>query len=51
MNVRFDPVGPLRGQLRVPADKSLSHRAALLAGMASEPVCVRGYLDAADRYR
>ena len=48
MNVRFDPVGPLRGRLRVPADKSLSHRAALLAGMASEPVCVRGYLDAAD---
>jgi 3-phosphoshikimate 1-carboxyvinyltransferase len=48
VNVRFDPIGPLRGRLRVPADKSISHRAALLAGMASEPVCVRGYLNAAD---
>jgi 3-phosphoshikimate 1-carboxyvinyltransferase len=48
MNVRFDPSGPLRGTLRVPADKSISHRAALLAAMASEPVQVRNYLDAAD---
>jgi 3-phosphoshikimate 1-carboxyvinyltransferase len=48
MNVRFDPVGPLRGSLKVPADKSISHRAALIGAMASEPVRVRGYLDAAD---
>ncbi|HJS93967.1 MAG TPA: 3-phosphoshikimate 1-carboxyvinyltransferase [Solirubrobacteraceae bacterium] len=48
MNVRFDPAGPLRGSLRVPADKSISHRAALIGAMASEPVRVRGYLDAAD---
>jgi 3-phosphoshikimate 1-carboxyvinyltransferase len=46
--VRFDPSGPLRGRLRVPADKSVSHRAALLAAMASEPVRIRNYLDAAD---
>jgi len=46
---RFDPApGGLRGTLRVPADKSLSHRAALFAAMASEPVRVRNYLDAAD---
>jgi 3-phosphoshikimate 1-carboxyvinyltransferase len=32
----------------VPPDKSLSHRAALLAAMAIEPVRVRNYLDAAD---
>jgi 3-phosphoshikimate 1-carboxyvinyltransferase len=48
MNVRFDPSGPLRGTLSVPADKSISHRAALIGAMASEPVRIRNYLDAAD---
>ncbi len=48
MNARFDPSGPLRGTLKVPADKSISHRAALVGAMASEPVRVRNYLDAAD---
>ena len=48
MNVRFAPDGPLRGTLAVPADKSLSHRAALLAAMADEPVSITGFLDAAD---
>ena len=48
MNVRFDPSGPLRGSLQVPADKSISHRAALIGAMASEPVRIRNYLDAAD---
>jgi 3-phosphoshikimate 1-carboxyvinyltransferase len=48
VNVRFDPSGPLRGSLRVPPDKSISHRAAIIAAMASEPVSVRNYLDAAD---
>ena len=48
MNVRFDPSGPLRGRVTVPADKSISHRAALIGAMASEPVRVRNYLDAAD---
>jgi 3-phosphoshikimate 1-carboxyvinyltransferase len=47
--VRFDPAPRgLRGALRVPADKSISHRAALLAAMSSGPVRVRNYLDAAD---
>jgi 3-phosphoshikimate 1-carboxyvinyltransferase len=46
--VRVDPAGGLSGELRPPTDKSLSHRAAILAAMASEPVCIRGYLDAAD---
>lgn len=48
--VRFEGAGSggLRGTLRVPADKSISHRAALLAAMTSEPVVVRNYLDAAD---
>jgi 3-phosphoshikimate 1-carboxyvinyltransferase len=48
MNARFDPAGPLRGRLRVPADKSISHRAAILAAMASEPVSISNYLRAAD---
>ena len=46
---RFDPAPTgLRGTLRVPPDKSISHRAALLAAMTPEPVRVRNYLDAAD---
>ncbi|HEY1511721.1 MAG TPA: 3-phosphoshikimate 1-carboxyvinyltransferase [Solirubrobacteraceae bacterium] len=48
MNRRFEPSGPLRGTVRVPADKSLSHRAAIVAAMASEPVRICNYLDAAD---
>jgi 3-phosphoshikimate 1-carboxyvinyltransferase len=45
---RFDPAGPLRGSLRPPADKSISHRAALIAAMAEGETVVEGYLDAAD---
>jgi 3-phosphoshikimate 1-carboxyvinyltransferase len=48
MNARFAPSGPLRGTLRVAADKSISHRAAIIGAMASEPVVVSGFLDAAD---
>jgi 3-phosphoshikimate 1-carboxyvinyltransferase len=44
----FAPSGPLRGALRAPGDKSLSHRAALLGAMSADPVRVTGYLDAAD---
>ena len=45
---RFPPSEGLRGSLRPPSDKSISHRAALFAAMAAEPVVVRNYLDAAD---
>jgi 3-phosphoshikimate 1-carboxyvinyltransferase len=48
MRMRFDPSGPLRGKLRPPADKSISHRAALIAAMAAEPTRIRNYLRAAD---
>lgn len=48
MNARFAPSGPLRGTLRVPPDKSISHRAALFAAMGDDPVRITGYLDAAD---
>lgn len=45
---RFDPSGPLRGSLRPPSDKSISHRAALIAAMAAGETRIEGYLDAAD---
>jgi 3-phosphoshikimate 1-carboxyvinyltransferase len=48
VNVRFAHDGPLRGTVQAPPDKSLSHRAALLAAMTDEPVTITGYLDAAD---
>jgi 3-phosphoshikimate 1-carboxyvinyltransferase len=48
MRVRFEPATRLEGELSPPPDKSISHRAALLAAMSSEPVQVRNYLDAED---
>lgn len=48
MPTRFEPSGPLRGSLRPPADKSISHRAALIAAMGEGTTTVEGYLDAAD---
>jgi len=46
--MRFDPSARLTGELIVPPDKSISHRAALLGAMATEPVRIENYLDAAD---
>jgi 3-phosphoshikimate 1-carboxyvinyltransferase len=48
MNIRFEPARGLSGELRAPADKSISHRAALLGAMSSEPVRIERYLHAAD---
>jgi 3-phosphoshikimate 1-carboxyvinyltransferase len=45
---RFAPAGPLRGSLRPPSDKSISHRAALIAAMGEGGTKIRGYLGAAD---
>jgi 3-phosphoshikimate 1-carboxyvinyltransferase len=45
---RFEPSGPLRGSLRPPSDKSISHRAALIAAMGQGETSISGYLDAAD---
>jgi 3-phosphoshikimate 1-carboxyvinyltransferase len=45
---RFEPSGPLRGALRPPSDKSISHRAALIAAMGEGMTLIDGYLDAAD---
>jgi len=45
---RFTPVRRLRGEVTAPPDKSISHRAALLAAMSAEPVRISNYLHAAD---
>src|SRR5450432_41026 len=46
--MRFEPARSLSGRLRVPADKSISHRAMLIGAMASEPVRIERFLHAAD---
>lgn len=48
MNRRFEPAGALRGRVVPPADKSISHRAALFGAMSDEPVTIRNYLYADD---
>lgn len=44
----FRPAPRLRGTVVAPPDKSISHRAALLGAMSSEPVFVTNYLRAED---
>ncbi len=44
----FKPAGPLRGTLVPPPDKSISHRAAIVAAMGEGETLVHGHLDAAD---
>jgi 3-phosphoshikimate 1-carboxyvinyltransferase len=48
MDIRFEPSRGLVGELTAPADKSISHRAALLGAMAAEPVRIENYLRSAD---
>jgi 3-phosphoshikimate 1-carboxyvinyltransferase len=48
VNITFPPARRLSGELIPPADKSISHRAALLGAMSDEPVRIHNYLDAAD---
>lgn len=45
---RFDPSGPLRGSIVAPSDKSISHRAALLAGFGDGETTISRYLDSED---
>jgi len=45
---RFEPGGPLRGELRPPPDKSISHRAAIIGALCDGPTRISGYLDSAD---
>ena len=39
------PAGPLRGEARVPGDKSVSHRAVMLASLAVGTSHITGFLD------
>lgn len=50
MTARFliSPGASLRGTLRVPGDKSISHRAVILAGLAEGTSHVAGFLESAD---
>src|SRR5688572_3734590 len=45
---RFDPVRSLRGTLIPPPDKSISHRAAIVAAMGEAETVVHNYLHSAD---
>lgn len=45
---KFQPAGPLKGSIVPPPDKSISHRAALIAGMCDSPVTIRNYLASED---
>ncbi len=44
--VRKSP--PLKGEIMVPGDKSVTHRAILFGGMAKGPTVIRGYLPSED---
>jgi 3-phosphoshikimate 1-carboxyvinyltransferase len=48
VNAHFNPISTLRGNFTPPADKSISHRAALFAAMSDEPVTICNYLDSED---
>ncbi len=45
---RFSPSGPLNGSIRPPADKSISHRAAIIGAIADGPTRVSNFLDSDD---
>ncbi|MGB3711769.1 MAG: 3-phosphoshikimate 1-carboxyvinyltransferase [Erythrobacter sp.] len=45
---RFTPPGPLKGRLRVPGDKSISHRALMFAGLAVGTSRITGLLEGED---
>jgi 3-phosphoshikimate 1-carboxyvinyltransferase len=42
------PAGPLHGEFRVPGDKSISHRAIMLAALADGTSRIRGFLEGED---
>lgn len=45
---RFLPIGPLRGRIRVPGDKSISHRSIMLGALAVGETRVTGLLEGED---
>src|SRR5215510_12283870 len=46
--VRVQPASRMRGRVRPPGDKSISHRYALLAAIADGPTLIHGYSTGAD---
>ncbi|HJU07830.1 MAG TPA: 3-phosphoshikimate 1-carboxyvinyltransferase [Rhodanobacteraceae bacterium] len=44
------PVGALRGEVAVPGDKSVSHRALMLGAIAEGATHIRGFLESADTH-
>jgi 3-phosphoshikimate 1-carboxyvinyltransferase len=50
MNSHFNPLSTLKGKFAPPADKSISHRAALFSAMSDEPVTVNNYLHSEDTF-
>ncbi len=48
MEQTINPAAALNGTLELPADKSISHRAAMFAAIADEPSEIGGFSDAAD---
>ena len=42
------PSGPLQGRIRVPGDKSISHRAVMLGAMAQGKTRIQGFLESDD---
>ena len=49
-NIRFkvQPSGPIKGRIRVPGDKSISHRSIMLGAIAEGTTTVTGFLEGAD---
>ena len=46
--IRVAAPGPIRGELEVPGDKSISHRAALFNALAEGPACLRRFSPGGD---
>jgi 3-phosphoshikimate 1-carboxyvinyltransferase len=48
MNLKAEATGPLRGRIKVPGDKSISHRALILGGLAEGETRIEGLLEGDD---
>lgn len=48
IHYHIQPGGKLRGRIRVPGDKSISHRALMLAAIANGNTCIDGFLHGED---
>ena len=48
ISFKLQPGGSLQGEIRVPGDKSMSHRSIMLGSLANGVTRVRGFLNAED---